>query len=82
MQNNNPNINSPNKAFANAKTKSDSNLIIKENITQKFIITSLALIILFLESIYILANGIKKGIFKKEVLTKKSNLGFDIIIRN
>ena len=45
------------------------------------IISVITMIILFLESIYILIKGFGRGIMKKEVLSKKSNLGFDLEIR-
>ena len=45
------------------------------------IISVITMIILFLESIYILIKGLGRGIMKKEVLSKKSNLGFDLEIR-
>ncbi len=54
----------------------------KKNIVYHFIITILALIILLLESLYILLSAFKKGFLKKEVLTTKSNIGFDIIIKS
>ncbi len=40
----------------------------------------LIVIVIFLESICTLLKGIRKGIFKKEILTKTSGLGFDIDI--
>ncbi len=46
-----------------------------------FIIIAITILIAFFESIYILIRIIDKGITKKEVLSKKSNLGFDIEIR-
>tara|TARA_Y100001968_G_scaffold218310_1_gene200980 strand:- start:4657 stop:4872 length:216 start_codon:yes stop_codon:yes gene_type:complete len=54
----------------------------EKTITYHVILNTIALILLFLESIYILLSGIKKGILKKELLTDKSALGFDIIIKN
>ena len=54
----------------------------KENIGYNFILITILLLILFFESIYIIISIIKKGIFKKEILTRKSNIGFDISIRN
>ena len=44
------------------------------------ILTTLAVVIIFIESIIILINGLRKGLLKKEVLSKQSNLGFDIDI--
>ena len=52
------------------------------SITYYFILTTIVLIILFIEAIYILISGIKKGFIKKEILTQKSDIGFDIIIKN
>tara|TARA_B100000700_G_C14687177_1_gene688128 strand:+ start:118 stop:375 length:258 start_codon:yes stop_codon:yes gene_type:complete len=43
---------------------------------------TIAIIILFLNSFFVLFSSIKKGFLKKEVLTKKSNIGFDIIIKS
>ncbi|KGG12202.1 MULTISPECIES: hypothetical protein [Prochlorococcus] len=40
----------------------------------------LAIFILFLESIITLVSFAWKGVFKKEILSKNSNLGFDIDI--
>ena len=42
----------------------------------------LVIILLFVESVYILLSIVSKGILKKEILTKKSTVGFDIIIKN
>tara|TARA_Y100001968_G_C19392918_1_gene736606 strand:- start:686 stop:904 length:219 start_codon:yes stop_codon:yes gene_type:complete len=50
-------------------------------LTYNFILTIIILLILFFESIYILLSAIRKGFIKKEVLTTKSNFGFDIIIK-
>ena len=52
------------------------------NIVYNFIITTLAASILLIESIYILLCAFKTGFLKKEVLTKKSNVGFDIVIKS
>ncbi len=54
--------------------------------TKKFDLVSLiiyifiTIIILFVQSIYTLIKGIKRGVLKKEVLSEKSNLGFDLDI--
>ena len=55
----------------------------KKNLTYQVIFFSFTLLILLFESMIILLSGLRKGIFKKEVLSKKSNVGFDfkIIIR-
>ena len=52
------------------------------SIISKFIIIIFAVISLFVESILILIGSFKKGILKKEVLTRNTNLGFDLIIKN
>tara|TARA_Y100001968_G_scaffold333661_1_gene398143 strand:+ start:77490 stop:77723 length:234 start_codon:yes stop_codon:yes gene_type:complete len=52
-----------------------------KSISYNLIIGIVVLIILSLESIFILLSSIKKGILKKEVLTKNSDIGFDIIIK-
>ena len=57
-----------------SKTKSNS-------ITNSFIILLFSIISLFIESIVIILSLFKKGIFKKEILTNKTNLGFDMIIK-
>ncbi len=55
----------------------------KNNIsfTNNFIILIFSIISLFFESIIIIISIFKKGIFKKEILSKKTNLGFDLIIK-
>ena len=56
----------------------------KENnnsITNNFIIIIFSILSLFIESIIIIFGLFKKGIFKKEILSKKTNLGFDLIIK-
>ncbi len=50
-------------------------------ITNNFIILIFSVISLFFESIIILISLLKKGIFKREILSKKTNLGFDLIIK-
>ena len=52
-----------------------------DSITNNFIILIFSIISLFFESIKIFFSLFQKGIFKKEILSKKSNLGFDIIIK-
>ena len=52
-----------------------------KSITNNFIILLFSIIYLFIESILILVSSFKKGILKKEILSKKANLGFDIIIK-
>ena len=51
------------------------------SITNNFIILIFSIISLFIESIIIIISLFKKGILKKEVLSKKTNLGFDLIIK-
>tara|TARA_Y100001968_G_C19436900_1_gene760231 strand:+ start:424 stop:630 length:207 start_codon:yes stop_codon:yes gene_type:complete len=56
----------------------------KENnssITNNFIIFLFSIVSLFFESIITILSLFKKGIFKKEILSKKTNLGFDLIIK-
>ena len=53
----------------------------KNSIANNFIILIFSIISLFFESIIIIISLFKKGIFKKEVLSNKSDLGFDLIIK-
>ncbi len=53
----------------------------KNSITNNFIILILSIISLFIESILIMISFFKKGILKKEILSKKTDLGFDLIIK-
>ena len=53
----------------------------KNSITNNFIILIFSVISLFVESIIIIISLFKKGIFKKEILSKKTDLGFDLIIK-
>ena len=53
----------------------------ENSITNNFIILIFSIISLFFESIIIIISLFKKGIVKKEILTKKTDLGFDIIIK-
>ena len=59
----------------NPKPKNNSSL------TNKFIILIFSVISLFVESIIIIISLFKKGILKKEILSKKTDLGFDLIIK-
>ncbi len=52
----------------------------KINITQNFIIVLITIFLVFIEALMTIISSIQKGIFKKEILTKKSDLGFDISI--
>ena len=49
--------------------------------TSNFIILVLSILYIFFESIIIIISLFKKGILRKEVLSKKTNLGFDLIIK-
>ena len=49
--------------------------------TSNFIILVLSILSIFFESIIIIISLFKKGILKKEVLSEKTNLGFDLIIK-
>ena len=51
------------------------------SLTSNLIILIFSIISLFFESIIILFSLFKNGIFKKEILSKKTNLGFDLIIK-
>ena len=53
----------------------------KNSITNNFIILIFSIISLFVESIVVIISIFKKGILKKEILSKNTNLGFDLIIK-
>ena len=53
----------------------------KNSITNNFIILIFSIISIFFESIIIIISLFKKGIVKKEILSKKTDLGFDLIIK-
>ena len=63
--------------------KKDTQYSIEKNnsITNNFIILIFSILSLFFESIIIIISLFKKGILKKEILSKKTNLGFDLIIK-
>ncbi len=65
------------------KTKNNHKLSIERSnsITNNFIIIIFSILSLFFESIIIIISSFKKGILKKEVLSEKTNLGFDLIIK-
>ena len=65
------------------KTKNSHKSSIEKNnsITNDFIIILFSILSLFFESILIIMSIFKKGILKKEVLSKRTNLGFDLIIK-
>ena len=50
-------------------------------ISHIIILIFISTIIIFSESIIILLSAFKKGIIKKQILSQKTNLGFDIIIK-
>lgn len=51
------------------------------SITNNFIILIFSVFSLFIESIIIIISLFKKGILKKEILSKTTGLGFDLIIK-
>ncbi len=53
----------------------------KNSITNNFIILIFSIVFLFIESIIIIISFFKKGILKKEILSKRTDLGFDLIIK-
>ena len=50
---------------------------IKKNKPQDLVFIGLIAVILFSESVLTIIASIRKGFYKKEVLSKKSTLGFD-----
>ena len=65
------------------EAKNINNLSKKNNtyITSNFIILIFSIIYIFVESIIIIFSFFKNGIFKKEILSKRTDLGFDLIIK-
>ena len=51
------------------------------SITNSFIILIFSIISLFIESTITIISFFKKGILKKEILSNKTDLGFDLIIK-
>ena len=51
------------------------------SITNNFIVFILSVLFLFIESLIIIISLFNKGILKKEILSKKTDLGFDLIIK-
>ena len=51
------------------------------SITNNFIILMFSIFTLFFESLIIIISLFRKGILKKEVLSKETKLGFDLIIK-
>ena len=79
MEPNAPHITDPIKM---KRKDSQTSQIDKDNsITNNFIIIIFSILSLFFESIIIIFSLFKKGILKKEVLSNKNNLGFDLIIK-
>ena len=63
------------------KEKTNPNPNNNTSITNNFIILIFSIISLFVESIIIIFSLFKKGILKKEILSLKTDLGFDLIIK-
>ena len=63
------------------KNQDDSNTKNNNSITNDFIILIFSVIYIFVESVIIVISLFKKGIFKREILSKKTDLGFDLIIK-
>ena len=65
------------------ENKNPTTTISKTNnsITNNFIILIFSVISLFIESIIIIFSLFKKGFYKREILSKKTGLGFDLIIK-
>ena len=57
--------------------KQDNN----NSIVNNFIILIFSIISVFVESVIIIIGSFKKGILKREILSKKTDLGFDLIIK-
>ena len=57
--------------------KQDNN----NSIVNNFIILIFSIISVFVESVIIIVGSFKKGILKREILSKKTDLGFDLIIK-
>ncbi len=51
------------------------------SMTNNFIIIIFSIFSIFFEALTTLLSLFRKGILKKEVLSKKTNLGFDLIIK-
>ena len=63
------------------KENKDPKQINDNSITNNFIILIFSIISLFIESTITIISFFKKGILKKEILSKKTDLGFDLIIK-
>ena len=53
----------------------------KDNLVENLMIFSIFVVFLIFKSLKTLSEIFSYGIFKKEILTNKSNLGFDIKIK-
>ncbi len=53
----------------------------KNNLVENLIVFFLFIVFIFFKSLKTLSEIFSYGIFKKEILTTKSNLGFDIKIK-
>ena len=65
----------------NKKDSQTPSLKKNNSIANNFIILIFSVLSLFFESVIIIFSLLKKGFIKKEVLSKKTNLGFDLIIK-
>ncbi len=63
------------------KNINKSSIETNNSVIDNFIIVLFSIITLFLESIMIIISFFKKGVFKKEILSKRTDLGFDLIIK-
>ncbi len=53
----------------------------KNTLASQFILLTISILSLFFESILIILSGFRNGISKKEILSNKTHLGFDLIIK-
>tara|TARA_B100000214_G_scaffold326041_1_gene263876 strand:+ start:563 stop:769 length:207 start_codon:yes stop_codon:yes gene_type:complete len=63
------------------QTNKNQHKLSNTSFTNSFIILIFSTISLFIESIVIIFSLFRKGILKKEILSKKTDLGFDLIIK-
>ncbi len=56
----------------------------KKSATYYAILLAITSTILFIDSIFIIISSFRKGVYRKQILSKKSNFGFnfDIIIKS
>ena len=52
-----------------------------DSIVSSFIIIVFSIISIFFESIIVFISLFKQGFYKREILSKKNDLGFDLIIK-